>query len=301
MLAVEDIRFFEVIAGSPTLAAAARTLDVTPPSVTQRLQKIEAKLKVRLVDRSTRHLLLTDEGLLLAQQGRSIIESLEQLSDMLAERRSTVAGHLRVAAPFGFGRRFISPTIAQFRATHTETTIELILCDSPTRLATEAWDLLVHIGELRDSTLVGRRLAPNTRIACASPEYLRRRGTPRMPDELVGHDCSALRENDEDATLWRFARSDGTAAAVRINPTMISNDGDVLHDWALSGLGIMVRSEWNVATDLATGRLVQILPEWQLPTADVVALLHRNRHRAERTTRFLDLLRRSLAPPPWRV
>jgi DNA-binding transcriptional LysR family regulator len=301
MLSIADLRFFEVVAHSHTLAAVARALDVTAPSVTQRLQNLESRLQVRLVDRSTRHLMLTDEGRMLAERARSVIEEVESITETLALRRGLVAGHLRVVASFGFGRRFVGPVIAQFRAAYPETTVELLLSDSPARLGTEQWDVLVHVGELKDSTLVVRRVASNRRIVCAAPDYIRRRGEPRTPKELREHQCVALRENDEDVTLWRFKNSDGQVAAVRIHPAMVSNDGDIIHSWALAGLGIIVRSEWHVMEDLKQGRLVQVLPKWRLPSADVVALLPSRRRRAERATQFVSLLTRSLEIPPWRA
>jgi DNA-binding transcriptional LysR family regulator len=301
MLSISDLRFFEVIASSPTLAAAARALDVTAPSVTQRLQNLEARLQVRLVDRSTRHFALTDEGRLLAERARSLIEEVDSIADVLAKRRGAVSGHLRVMASFGFGRRFIAPVAAQFRAAHPETIVELLLSENPTRLANERWDVLIHVGELKDSALVARRVAENRRIACAAPDYIRRRGAPRSPAELRDHDCMALRENDEDVTLWRFTKPDGDTAVVRINAAMASNDGEVIHNWALAGLGIILRSEWHVADDLKQGRLVHVLPEWRLPSADIVALLQTRRRRTERATRFLNYLSRSLANPPWRA
>lgn len=302
MVSIEDLRFFAVVAGSPTLAAAARALDVTPPAVSQRLKQLETRLRVRLIDRSTRHLTLTGEGELLAHRGRFVLTEVDDIAEALARRRGTVGGHLRIAAPFGFGRRFVAPVVARFRIENPATTVTLTLSDNPLRLGTDSWDLLVHVGELRDSSLVAQHLAPNERVACASPDYLLRRGIPARPPDLRRHDCAVLRENDEDVTLWRFNGAGTEVSAVRVDPVMASNDGDVIHGWALAGCGVIVRSEWDVADDLRAGRLTLILSEWRLPAADVTALLggHRNR-RAARTTRFLELLRASLAAPPWRA
>jgi DNA-binding transcriptional LysR family regulator len=300
MLSIEDLRFFSVVAGSSSLAAAARMLDVTAPAVSQRLQYLETRLRVRLVDRSARRLTLTAEGEYLLQRCGSVLHEIDTIEGTLASRRGVVGGHLRVAAPFGFGRRFIAPVIARFRDEHPETTVSLILSDNPLRLDFQSWDLLVHIGELKDSSLMSQRLAPNERVVCAAPSYLRRRGTPLLPEDLRQHDCIALRENDEDVTLWRFADAAGAVSTVRTAASMASNDGGIVHDWALSGHGVIVRSEWNVADDLRSGALVPLLPGWHLPPADVTAILGERAQRAARTTRFLELLRRSLAHPPWR-
>lgn len=301
MISVEDLRFFAIVSGAPTLAAAARALDVSAPAVSQRLKQIESRLRVQLVDRSTRRLTLTGEGELLAHRGRFVLSEMDDIVETLATRRGTVGGHLRIAAPFGFGRRFVAPVAARFRAEHPETVVTLTLSDNPLRLGTDSWDLLVHVGELKQSSLVSQLLAPNERVACASPDYLLRRGAPDTPDELRRHDCAALRENDEDVTLWRFTDAQGELASVRVEPVMASNDGDVVHSWAIAGLGVIVRSEWDVAESLRAGRLVRVLPQWRLPSAPVTALLGEKRQRrAARTTRFLELLRASLANPPWR-
>ncbi|MDP3736426.1 MAG: LysR family transcriptional regulator [Hyphomonadaceae bacterium] len=305
MLSLDDIRFFTVVAGSKSLAEAARALDVSPPAVTQRLQLLEGRLKVQLVHRSPRRLVLSDEGELLMSRGLSVLADVDRIADAVATRRNTVTGHLRIVAPLGFGRRYVAPILAQFRSDHPEATVSLTLSDTPHQLSVESWDVLIHIGELRDSSMIMFRLAANDRIACASPGYLKRKGHPKSPEQLREHDCIALRENEEDVTLWRFSRGRGRGrgadATVRIHPVMASNDGDVVRSWALAGHGVIVRSEWDTYSDIRAGRLVQVLPGWRAPPADVIALLGERSHRAARTSRFLELLKQSLTPVPWRI
>ncbi len=301
MLSTEDLRFFGLIARSPTLAAAARALGVTAPAVSQRLRELEARLKVRLLDRSTRHLSLTGEGKLLAERGEAVLADIGQITDAIAARRSTVSGHLRVAASFGFGKRFVAPVAARFRSEHPAVTVELVLSENPIRAGADSWDIMVHIGALKSSRLIARRLAPNRRIACAAPEYIRRRGAPSVPADLRYHDCIGLRENDEDMGLWRFTRPGAEPVTVRVDSVMTSNSGEVVHDWVRAGLGIMVRSEWDVADDLRSGRLLQVLSDWELPSADVTALVSERSGKTARTKQFMVQLAASLLPPPWRV
>ena len=301
MLSIEDLHFFAAVARASTLAAAARALGVTASAVSQRLRELEAKLQVRLVDRSTRHLSLTAEGRLLAERGRAVVADIEQITDALTARHSTVSGHLRVVASFGFGRRFVAPVAARFRSEHPGATLELILSENPLRGGTESWDVTVHVGPLRDSRRIARRLATNRRVACAAPDYIRRRGAPVTPAELRGHDCIALLENDEDVTLWRFTKPGTEPVAVRIDSVMCSNSGEVVHDWARAGLGIIVRSEWDVAEDLRSGRLIEVLADWALPSADITALVGERSGRTARTKQFMLLLAASLANPPWQV
>ncbi|MEP6548413.1 MAG: LysR family transcriptional regulator [Gammaproteobacteria bacterium] len=299
-LSSDDLRFFVAVARSPSLAAASRSLDVSRSAVTQRLNQLESRLRCRLVDRTTRHLRLTEEGHLLLDRARIVLEDLDQIFDMLGERRDTVSGHLRIAAPLGFGRRYIAPIAAAFRKQNPAVTITLTLTDRPAVADEHNWDLIVHIGELKNSSLVMVRLAANDRMACASPAYLKARGEPAKPADLASHTCLALRQNDEDVTLWRFVDRHRKTIPVRIAPAMSSNDGEAVRAWALAGLGVMVRSEWDVADDVTEGRLKRVLSRYRLPAADVVALLGKRGGRTARANAFLSLLQEHFRPNPWR-
>ncbi|WP_257165553.1 LysR substrate-binding domain-containing protein [Bradyrhizobium sp. SRS-191] len=305
MLTTDDLRFFAAVAAAPSLAAAARHLNVSPPAVTQRLRALEARLGVRLMDRTGRRIILTDEGELLAERGRDVLDGLSELDDAFAERRGQVTGHLRVIAPLGFGRRHVAPVAAAFQAAHPQVKIDLVLSDRLSGVPASSWDLAVHVGETQmvSPSLIVRSLAANERILCAAPAYLDGRGMPSTPSELRAHACIALRENDEDVTLWRFRPLNGDAEErVRVEPNLASNDGEVIRGWALAGRGIIVRSEWDVAADLREGRLIRLLEGYALPAAPVVALFG-SRHRqarAARTGRFFDALRKALDPIPWR-
>jgi len=301
-LSSEALRFFVAVANAPSLAAASRSLDVSRSAVTQRLSQLEARLRCRLIHRTTRQIRLTEEGQLLLTRACSILENLDEIADVLSNRSDVVSGHLRIAAPLGFGRRFITPLAAVFRARNPAVRITLTLTDRPAvAVAADGdWDLIVNIGELRNSSLVMVHLASNERIACAAPAYLAAQGEPSHPDDLATHNCLALRQNEEDVTLWRFLDRHKKTIAVRINPTMASNDGETIRAWALDGLGIIVRSEWDVAEDLRCGRLTRILPRYRLPPADVVALLGKRGNRTARLNAFLELLQGRLRPIPWR-
>lgn len=300
MITTDDLRFFLSLAATSSLAQAARALDVTPPAVTQRLHALEKRLGVRLVNRSGRGTALTDEGRLLALRAGQICGELNELADELAGRRGVVAGHLRVVAPLGFGQRYVAGLVAGFRDGQADVTASLTLSDGPPRLASDDWDVMIHIGELRDSTQVAYPLAPNRRILCASPAYLARHGAPAKPEDLRDHDCIALRENEEDVTLWRFKRGRGPAVGVRIAPVLSSNAGAVAVAWALAGHGIVARSEWDVAEHVKARTLVPLLAGWNLPEANVVALVKSRQELPARTAGFLAHLRAAFAVTPWR-
>lgn len=301
MLSSDDLAFFSVLASSASLAESARKLNVTPPAVTQRLRALEERIGVRLIDRSGRRLSLTDEGSLVAAHGLIVNEALETLAEALADRKGAVSGHLRIAAPHGFGSCYVAPVVEAFARTHRGVTVTLELSDNPAALLIDSYDLVVHIGAPGRMEQVVTTLAPNRRILCASPTYLENALPISAPADLAQHRCLAIRENDEDVTLWRFKSLRQEIATVRVDPVMSSNNGAVIHDWALAGLGIVIRSEWNVADDLAEGRLRRILPDWQIPPADVVAMLGPRHGRSARTTAFLAMLREALTPPPWRA
>jgi DNA-binding transcriptional LysR family regulator len=300
-LSSEDLRFFTVVAGAPSLASASRALDVSRSAVTQRLAQLERRLRCRLLERSTRHVRLTEEGRLLLSRADHLLQDLDELADTLGVRTDVISGHLRVAAPLGFGRKYVSGVVGEFRRLHPDVTVTLTLTDRPTVAADDNCDLVIHIGELRNSSLVMVRLAPNARIACASPDYLRAHGEPVEPQDLGRHACLALRQNEEDVTLWRFTDRHRKVIPVRIAPVMSSNDGEAVRSWALSGLGVIVRSEWDVADDIHRGRLRRVLPRYRLPAADVVALLGKRGGRTARAEAFLALLKDKLQPIPWRT
>lgn len=300
MLQLSDLEFFATLAHSPSLAAAARTLNVSSSAVTQRLQDLERRVGARLVDRGGRRVVLTDEGELLAARGAEISEAVSELGDALSRRDAVVRGRLRVVAPFGFGRAHIAPIVDRFVAQHPAVSVELTLTDRLARHPRSQWDLAILIGQRRDARVAIRTLAPNDRILCASPAYVARHGMPQAPRDLLAHACIAVRENDEDVTLWSFHSDAGGTVRVRITPTLASNDGDVARSWALSGRGVLLRSEWSVADDLRAGRLVHLLPEYRAPSADVLLLVNPQRARTTRTERFVEALAGALDPVPWR-
>lgn len=300
MLSSDDLRFFNVLAKSATLAECARKLDVTPPAVTQRLRALEERIGIRLIDRSGRRISLTDEGALVASHGTIVADAMEALTEALADRKKAVGGHLRVAAPHGFGRIHVAPVLDAFARAHPGVTVTLDLSDAPGARLVDTCDVIIHIGPPGPLNEIVTTLAPNRRILCASPDYLAGAAPIQAPSDLVRQRCLVVRENDEDVTLWRFLHPAREPETVRIHPTMCSNDGAVVREWAIAGQGVAIRSEWNVAGDIAARRLKRVLPGWELPAADVVAMLGTRFGRSARTTAFLAMLRQSLSPPPWR-
>lgn len=295
-----DIRFLLVIRESGSLLAASRKLGLTPSAVTQRLQQMEKKLSIRLLDRSARQLRFTDEGEFLCERGAELVEQFDCLLADLHERRDGFVGKLKINAPFGFGRQHVAPAVAAFQRLHPEVEIALSLSEQPMVEVTDRFDIVIHIGDLRSSNLVCHAIAPNRRYLCASPGFIEQHGLPEHPDQLAALPCIALRENNEDVTLWHFTRARKTLS-VRIHPALSCNEGSTIRQWACDGHGIIMRSEWDVADALADGTLVRLLPGWKLPDANAVALTHQREGLPARTVNFLRFLQNQFRPLPlWR-
>lgn len=296
-----DIRFLLAIRESDSLAAASRKLGLTPSAVTQRLQLLEKKLSVRLVDRTARELRFTEEGELLCRRGGEIVRQFDALSDDLHELSGGLVGTLKINAPLGFGRRYVAPAVADFQRLHPRVAIVLTLSDRPLTEVADRFDIVVHIGTLQASNLVGFAIAPNARFLCAAPAFVKRFGDPGNPDELANMPCIVLSENNEDVSLWHFKKGK-VSRSVRVAPMLSCNDGDVVHQWACEGRGAILRSEWDIADDLRSGRLVRLMPSWKTPNADVVALTHNRAGLATRTKHFMSFLQARFRPvPPWRA
>lgn len=304
MLTTEDLRLIRALGSTPSMAAAARLLDLTPPAVTIRLQRVEEQLKVRLAVRRAKGITLTDEGQLLYARAIEILQQLEQIQVGISADGGPLSGTLHIVAPFGFGRNYVAPLIQELHSAHPKLEVRLQLSESPLKDSSGA-DVVINIGHAKSSSWVGHLIAPNDRILCASPEYMRRIKDLNHPTDLSRFDCLCLRENDEDVTRWRFLRSgEGNArkaVTIRVSSVLSSNDGTVITDWALSGLGIVERSEWDVAGLLVSGRLVRVLPEWHLPTAPVMALLPSKTGVSARQKYFLEAARQVLGSAPWRT
>ena len=250
MITLADLQFMEALARTGSLSGAARTLNVTPPALSLRLKKLERTLGVSLVVRSSRRLRFTGEGEHLVSEAQAMLARMGALTDLLGKEGGALSGPLRVVAPFGFGRLHVAPLVARFAQRHEAIRVTLDLSERPWTDSEDA-DVVVHIGAVRDSTWVAHVLARNDRWVCAAPAYLDRRGTPADPRDLLAHECLCVRENNEDVTLWRHRRG-GRAGAVRVTPTLTSNDGEVVRNWALAGLVQRSGTRWPAAPSRST-------------------------------------------------
>ena len=296
---IGDIALFLRVLDLGSISAAARTLDLSAAVASQRLKRLERELGVRLLHRTTRRLHPTPEGLLLAEQGRVLVEDLEALADGLRRTGSGVAGTLRVTLSPTFGRLYISPLLPEFMALHPGVRVSVDLDDAKVDLVSAGMDLAIRIGDLDDSTLVARQLAVNQRVLCASPAYLAQHGHPATPADLASHECLLLVGRQGRQDLWRLR--DGTnEIAVRVAGRIESNQGELLRDAAVAGLGIALHSTWHVCDDLRTGRLQVVLPDYPVPETGIHAVMPQRRLVPPRVRAFVDFLGERLGDaPPW--
>ncbi|UOA28904.1 LysR family transcriptional regulator [Pseudosulfitobacter sp. DSM 107133] len=289
MLHIADLRFLTALSSAPSLAAAARSLNVTPPAVSQRLAQIEARLHLRLVERGHGPLRLTAEGAFLIERSGTILGEIETLTEEMTTRAGRIEGPLHVIAPFGFGRLRLAPILSRFAGDNPELRPTLSLSEDPLgAMRAGPWDVLIHVGRLPDLRIVQRKLAANRRFLVAAPAYAARSGLPQSPVDIAAHRVAVVREDRADTTLWPLTGPDGTETSLRVHPVYACNDGEVIRGWALDGNGIVERSEWSVSEDLRAGRLIHVLPDWSLPDADIVALLNPRAVRAVRVDAFVD-------------
>ncbi len=293
-----------MLARSESLSAAARVLNVTPSALSMRLKKLEKTLGVTLATRDARHMSLTADGARLAREAQGLLSAIEALPDTFREQTAQLAGHIRIAAPFGFGRVHIAPLLARFARENPGIRLQLDLLETPWPHS-HAADVVIQIGTVRDSSWSARPLLANERWLCASPGYIAARGYPREPREILEHDCICIRENDEDVTLWRVRRRRSDAgreagreagrkssvpATLRVTPAFTTNDGSVARRWAEEGLGLVLRSQWDVADAVAAGKLVRLLSDWDFGSAPVIALVPTRKGRSLRIQALLSYL-----------
>lgn len=290
--------FVEVIAKG-SLSAAARAEGIAPAMIGRRLDALEERLGVKLLQRSTRKIALTDEGTAFLEDCQRILADLEDAESAVSERSARASGHLTISAPAGFGRWHVAPLMPSFLTEHRDVTLTLSLSDRIVDLIGEGIDVAIRIAAMTDSSMVGVKLADNKRVLVASPAYLQRHGTPASLADLARHNCLAI-SSDGSQRGWTF-RQNGKNVTLKASGNMECNDGEVLHDWALAGKGLAWRSMWEVGAEIESGQLVSVLDEFAAPGNDIYAVFAQRRHLPLRIRALVDFLRRAYAAPDyWR-
>ncbi|MCY1262710.1 HTH-type transcriptional regulator DmlR [compost metagenome] len=287
---VSELAFFTQLVRLGSLAATARELNLTPPAVSKRLAQLEQRLGVRLLNRTTRSISLTAEGELYLVNAQRILGEIEEMESQISSSRAEPKGLLRVNAPLGFGRTHVGPAISSFVTRYPEVEVQLQLTDRPINLPDDAIDVAIRFGELPDSRLIARKIAANRRRLCASPAYLECFGAPETPKDLMRHNCIVLRQNDAAFGIWRLSRGK-QSESIKVRGGLSTNDGEVALNWALEGHGILMRAEWNLASHLRDGRLVEVLGDYETPPADIYAVYLERLNLSAKVSLFVDHLR----------
>lgn len=289
-----DLDVFARVVTARSMSAAGRELKLSPAVISKRIKRLEERLGVRLLQRTTRQLSLTEAGQGFYERVISILSSVEEAEAWVASGAATARGILRVSAPTSFGRLHVAPHLKAFLDRNPLVTVDLVLSDSFVDIVGESFDLAIRIADLQDSSLVARRLAANHRVLCATPAYVAAKGEPKTLDELGQHTLIA-----HNADQWRLDGPKG-AASVRINGPLRTNSSEVVRETLLAGLGIALRSTWDVGPELKDGRLVRLLPDYSGGKRVAIHGVYPSRRHMEQKVRtFLDFLAGLYGPVPY--
>ncbi|MDF1634009.1 LysR family transcriptional regulator [Mycoplana sp. MJR14] len=290
-----DLDIFSRVVTTGSMSAAGRALGLSPAVVSKRIKRLEERLGTRLLQRTTRQVSLTEAGQGFHERILGILAGIEEAEAFVAGRAGAIRGTLRISAPTSFGRMHIAPHLKGFMEANPELVVNLVLTDDFSDIVGEGFDLAIRIGELQDSSLVARRLAPVRRVLAAAPSYLERHGFPRTIGDLAGHVC--IPPHSQDA--WRLEGPEG-AVVFRPQGTLVTNSSEVVREAVIAGMGIALRSTWDIGTELRDGRLVQVLPQYESSRNVVLSAIYASRQFLPAKVRlFIDYLADLYGPTPY--
>lgn len=289
---LKQLESFVTVATKGSLTATALAEGVAPAVIGRRIDALEERLGVKLLVRTTRRITLTHEGSAFLEDCQRLLTDLASAEASVSAGGVKASGHLRVTAPAGFGRRHVAPLVPRFIAQHPDVSVSLNLSDRVVDIANEGFDCAVRVGDLPDSSLISVRLADNRRQCVAAPSYLQRAGVPQHPSDLARHECLTLSSDASQTRGWAF-RVEGEVTYLRPHGRLDCSDGQVLHDWCLQGLGIAWRSTWEVASEIAAGRLQPLLEEYAAPPNGIFAVFTHARHLPLRVRLWIDFLKQT--------
>lgn len=283
---IQDLRIFARVAAVQNLSSVGTELGLTPGTISKRIQALESELRVRLFDRTTRSIRITEEGATFLSYIERILVDLENARAAVGDHTTRPKGKLKISAPATFGRLFVAPAISSFMRAYPEIEIQIDLTDRIVNLQEEGYDVAIRIGQLTDSVLIAKRLCADRQVVVASPAYLEAHGTPKTPADLSAHNCFVL----GDYWQWSFCRGKEDFS-IKVSGRLRSNNGEILRHAALDGHGLFQTSELRVREDLASGRLVRVLEEYELATNSAVwAVYPSSKHVLPKLRVLLDFL-----------
>ncbi|WP_262254930.1 LysR family transcriptional regulator [Serratia proteamaculans] len=294
----DDLAVFLCVVDHHSFSAAARALQITPKTVSKQIARLEGALETTLFERNTRNLRITDEGRAIAERARIALSILDEVKELARGSSQELTGNIRLTAPAPFGRKFVAPAITDFCRLHPRIGFDLRLSDQIQDLYSGDLDLAIRMGELADSRLLARRVADNRRILVASPAFIESHGNPARPEELVCYNCLVFGYPGLLQNTWPL-RKGQRDKSVAIGGSLSSDNGDVLHEWCLAGLGISLRETWDIHKELRSGQLVRVLPDWEGVPSKISLVRARREPVPQRLSAFCEFLLERWRQAPW--
>ena len=288
-----DLAFFALLARKASFSVTALELNLSTSGVSKRLAKIENRLGVRLMNRTTRRVSLTSEGETFLNESAAILEDIASLENRIRSAGEKPQGLLRINATFGFGREFIAPIVSQFAREYPDISAQLVLTDAPINLVEEGYDFAVRFGSPPNSRLISRRLHRNRRFLCAAPSYLEKYGRPQRLHDLTDHECIVLRQHNQIYDVWRLQRGQLTES-IKVKGRLSSNDGEIALQWVVDGHGIMLRSEWDIVRLIREGKLELVLPRYAQVDADIYGVYPERNNVSAKVRAFMEFTQANL-------
>ncbi|MFW3909525.1 LysR substrate-binding domain-containing protein [Klebsiella pneumoniae] len=261
---LNDLRVFMLVARRAGFAAAAEELGVSPAFVSKRVSLLEQTLNVMLLHRTTRRVTITEEGERIYEWAQRILQDVDEMMDELSDVRQVPQGTLRIISSFGFGRRVVAPALSALALQYPQLELRFDVQDRLVDLVNEGVDLDIRVGDDIAPNLIARQLAANHRVLCASPQFLARHAPPTQLSDLAALPCLVIKERDHPFGVWQLHSKEGQHA-IKVTGPLSSNHGEIVHQWCLDGQGIALRSWWDVRENIASGHLVQVLPDYWQP------------------------------------
>jgi len=295
-----EMAAFVRVVDSKGFSAAAPGLGLTPSAVSKLVTRLETRLGVRLLQRTTRALHLTEEGEVFYAVAQRIVGEIETLEDQITGHSGTPHGLLRVTTSLAFATHQLAPVLSEFLARHPLVQLDLLPTDRVIDMVEEGIDIAVRIGRLADTSFMARKIGEDKRLICAAPPYLARHGTPRRPEELARHNCIVSRER-VDLNRWPF-KIDGQVSEIEVGGRVAINEGEMQMQLALQGIGIARLTRLTLARAIRVGALVSLLGDFSAdePVAIHAVYPHR-RHLAAKVPAFVNFLIEKFTPPPWEI
>ncbi len=290
--------FLEVVRQS-SFTAAAKCLNLSAPAVSKQVQALENELGVKLLNRTTRQVTLTEEGAIYAQRAGRALEDLHEAERQILELKESPVGKLKINVPLSFGIAYLKKPIAEYALRYPDVVVDVDFDDRRVDMIAEGYDAVVRIGSLEDSSLVARKLADCPILLCASPEYLQQHDQLHTPDDLANHRGIVYTKHDNRA-LWQFSDGNEAVRKVNLNRDFAANNAEAMVEACIQGLGIALLPVFSVATQLQSGRLVHILKQYRtFPEPAIFAIFPSNRYLSTKLRLFIDHLVEHCKRLPW--